>query len=378
MKGSIAIAGSLAQKPQRGGHTWVLLQYLLGFRRLGWDVLFLDRLEPAMCTGGGSLNVEYFLDVMRRTGFESSFSLDYNSGECEIGICRSDVLDRVRNADCLLNIMGFLTDDEILAAARKRVFLDIDPGFSHMWQALGLADLFSGHESHVSIAQNIGRDDCSIPTCNLDWITTAQPIVLEHWQPREQAPASDFTTVAAWRGSYGPVEYEGKTYGLRVHEFRKFAELPRRTGQSFRVALDIHAADHRDRTMLLNNGWSLIDPFDAAGDPWIYQQYIQNSMAEIMVAKNMYVASNSGWFSDRSICYLASGRPVLAQDTGLASHYPTREGIFTFTTLDEAAEGVESIAADPRRHAKAARSIAEEYFDSDKVLPKLLDRVAAS
>jgi hypothetical protein len=383
-KGTVVVAGSLAQKPRRGGHTWVLLQYLLGFRQLGWNVRFLDRLEPGMCINAAgepasfrsSLNLQYFLEVIRRAGLEGAYSLDYNSGECRMGLSRQDVLARVKEADCLINVLGFLNDDKILAAAKKRVFLDIDPGFCHMWQALGLVHLFGGYQHHVSIARNIGTEGCSIPACELNWMSTAQPVVLSHWPSCADHPATDFTTVAAWRGSYAPVEYQGKRYGLRVHEFRKFAELPRLTRQSFRVALDMHEADASDRAMLQQNGWALVDPIQAAGDPWLYQEYIRRSAAEIMVAKNMYVESNSGWFSDRSICYLASGRPVLAQDTGIAAHYPNREGIVTFKTLDDAAAGAESIVRDYRRHAKAARTIAEEHFDSNKVLSTLMDRLA--
>jgi hypothetical protein len=384
--GTLVLAGSLAQKPKHGGHTWVLLQYLLGFKRLGWSVMFLDRLEPEMCVDAAgrpstleqSLNLRYCVEVMERFGLGDEFAVIYDQGRQFIGLSRQQVLARARTSDFLLNVMGFLTDDEILGHAPKRAFLDIDPGFGQMWRDLELADLFRGHDAYVTIGENIGRTDCTIPTCGLEWITTPQPVVLDHWRPEERANDKWFTSIASWRGPYSSLEYQGKTYGLRVHEFRKFARLPRLTGRSFQLALDIHPAEVKDRTLLESNGWSLVDPNVAAGDPWTYRAYIQGSKAEFMVAKNMYVQANSGWFSDRSICYLASSKPVLAQDTGLKGLYPTGEGLITFTTLEEALSGVEELSADYARHAHAARALAEEYFDSDKVLSRLLSKLGVA
>jgi len=381
--GIIVLAGSLAQKPGSGGHTWVFLQYLLGFKSLGWDVLFLDELDPARCVDGAgavcsferSWNLRYFLAVMERFGLVGSFSLSYNRGEQFVGVPREEVLARIQRSALLLNVMGFLKDEEILAQAPRRVFLDIDPGFGQMWKDLHLADVFTGHDDFVTIGENIGQPACPIPTCGLNWITSPQPVVLEHW-PFTVAPARDkFTSVASWRGAYGPVDYHGKTYGLRVHEFRKFLALPRLTRRPFHLALDIHPSETKDLASLADNGWTLVDPAEAAGDPWKYQAFIQSSAAEFMVAKNMYVDTQSGWFSDRSICYLASGKPVLAQDTGIGALYPTGAGLVTFRTIEEAVAGAEEIMGNYDRHARAARDIAEEYFDSDKVLGRLLAKL---
>ena len=383
MPETVIIAGSLAQRPRQGGHTWVFLQYLLGFKRLGWNVLFLDRLEPEMCFDAAgetclldeSLNLRYFLDVMERFRLNNEFGLIYNHGERFIGLSRQQVLETIQKAAFVLNVMGFFNDEEILECARRRVFLDIDPGFGQMWRDLALADLFKGHDDYVTIGENIGQSDCPIPTCGLDWITTPQPIVLDQWRPTSLNGSGQFTSIASWRGPFGPVEYQGKTYGLRAHEFRKFAQLPRLSGHPFQLALDIHTAEVTDLALLADNGWSLINPKESAGDPWAYRSSIQNSKAEFMVAKNMYVRANSGWFSDRSICYLASSKPVLAQDTGIKHLYPTGEGLLIFTNLEEALAGVEEIWGNYERHARAARAVAEEYFDSDKVLPQLLAKL---
>ena len=294
-----------------------------------------------------------------------------------IGLSRSPRPERVAASEPIVNVMGFFNDREILEAAPTRVFLDIDPGFGQMWQALGLHDVFRGHDAHVTIAENMGKPDCSIPTCGLTWITTRQPVVMTEWPEAGDLSTADpvITSVASWRGAYGPVTYQGTTYGLRAHEFRRFATLPRLTSARFELALDIHPADVKDIELLDSSGWSLVAPGRAAGDPWCYREYIRNSAAELMIAKGMYVQTRSGWFSDRSICYLSSGRPVLAQDTGLAGVLPTGAGLLTFSTLEEAAEGTHAILRDYPHHARAARYLAAECFDSSIVLGSLLRKL---
>ena len=377
-KGTIVLAASVAQKPYQGGHTWVFLQYLLGFKRLGWDVLFLDRLEPGMyvddrgapCALEQAVNIRYFQDVMEKFCLGDAFAL-----ACEgrfIGLSREETRARVAGAATLINVMGFFTDQEILAQARQRVFFDIDPGFGQMWQALGWRDLYRGYDRYLTVGENIGQPGCTVPTCGLPWMTTRQPIVLEQWHRADPAPAGRFTSIGAWRGPYAPIEFGGTTYGLRAHEFRKFASLPRSGDERFEVALDIHSAETRDLALLAGNGWHLADPRMVARDPAAYREYIRGSKAEFMVAKNMYVQSKSGWFSDRSICYLASGKPVLAQDTGLSALYPLGKGLVAFATLEDAAAGVAEIGGNYAAHCRTAREIAEEYFDSDRVLSRVV------
>jgi hypothetical protein len=201
--------------------------------------------------------------------------------------------------------------------------------------------------------------------------------VLDLW-PEQRSNGGRFTTVGSWRGAYGPIEWDGRTYGLRVHEFRKFVELPGMSGLQFELALDIDEAETRDLDLLRTHGWELVDPALVACDPVVYQRYVAGSKAEFVVAKNLYVDTRSGWFSDRSASYLASGKPVIAQDTGLDGLYPLGEGLVTFRTVDEAAAAVHEIAGDYRRHARAARALAEAYFDSDLVLANLVDAVEAA
>ena len=383
MKGNITIAGSFAQKPLQGGHSWVLLQYILGFKQLGWNVLFIDRLTPQMCFDARgasclpeqSVNWQVFRNVMHRFGLQEQFALLTVDGEEFMGVQHKQVIHHVRNSVFLLNVMGFLDSEEILGECNHRVFLDIDPGFGQMWASLGLADPFRDHHDHVTIGEHIGEADCDVPTCGLSWITTPQPIVLSHWPATFGDSCDRITSIMSWRGAYGPVEFQGQTYGLRVHEFRRFLQLPTLTDQRFQLALNIHPDDFKDLDRLEKHHWELVDPIELAGNPWAYRTFIQGSAAELMIAKNMYVDTRSGWFSDRSICYLASGKPVVAQDTGLDSLYPTGEGLLLFSTPEEAVDAVKELQADYPRHARAARAIAEDYFESSKVLGALLQKL---
>jgi hypothetical protein len=377
----IVLAGSLAQRPFIGGHTWVFLQYLLGLRRLGYDVLFIDRLEPGMCIRESgepapfrdSVNLLYLAEVMERFGLGDRWSVLYDGGRDVAGVPREEVIARTRDSAALINVMGYLEEEEILAAAPVRVFLDIDPGFGQIWKALGLHDLFRGHDRFLTVGGRIGAADCEVPTVGLEWIPIRPPVDLAEW-PVQTDRGSRFTSVASWRGAFEPLEYEGRTLGLRVHEFRRFFELPERSGSEFEVALDIDDAETRDLIPLGEHGWKLVDPGRVAADPWRYRTYIQESAAELMIAKNLYVETRSGWFSDRSACYLASGRPVLAQDTGLDG-LPAGEGLVTFSTLEEAVAGVEEIERDYERHSRAAREIAEEHFAAERVLPRMLKQL---
>jgi hypothetical protein len=379
---TVVVAGSVAQRPGNGGHTWVFLQYLLGFRDLGWSVVFLDRLEPEMCFDEAgrpcrveeSVNLDYLRQVLRQFDLDDSYAVLYDQDRSCLGLTRDRLLERVSESALLLNVNGFVTDEEVLDRAPLRVFLDIDPGFGQMWRELGLHDMFRAHDVYATIGENIGQPDCAIPTCGLDWVRTPQPVVLDHW-PARPANGRVFTSVGSWRGPAGPVTYGGRTYGLRVHEFRRFASLPSLSTNPFEVALDIDSSDQKDIDLLRSNGWSLVDPRSVAGDPGGYQRYVQQSGAELMVAKNMYVDTNSGWFSDRSICYLASGKPVLAQDTGFTGRYETGEGLLAFTSLDDAATAVEEVSSDYERHSRAARELAEEHFDSRKVLSRFTSAV---
>jgi hypothetical protein len=369
--GSVVIAAALARRPGAGGHTWFALQYLLGFRELGWEVTLVDRLDAEAPRAG----LGYLAETMERFGLADDWSVLLPDGE-SAGLSRPVVGRRLASSDLLLNVMGYLDAEDLPAAPPLRVFLDVDPGFGQMWRQLGLADPFAGHDRFVSVGLDVGSAGCGVPDCGLDWIPTLPPVALDHWPVASGGSA--FTSVATWRGPYGPVEYEGCTYGLRVHEFRRFLPLPERVpAAEFELSLAIDPGDAADVERLKGAGWKLLDPGVVAADPDAYRRFIQGSGAEFTVAKGMYVDTESGWFSDRSACYLASGKPVVAQETGFGAHLPTGEGLLSFSTLEEAVDAVEGVRGDPARHARAAREIAEEHLGATRVLGLLIDELGA-
>ena len=386
MNTTILYGGAVAQTSHQAGLSWFHLQFLLGFRRLGHEVILIDRLDADMCTDAAgrpaafadSVQRSRFLELVGRFGLADSFSLDVDRGATVLGIPRAKVVERAKSAACLVNVMGYCDDPAILDAVGRRVFLDIDPGFPQMWRALGLHDAFAGHDRFATLARRIGQPGCTIPTCGLDWITLPQPVVLDEWPVAPPQPDGAFTSIGAWRGPNGPVEFEGHTYGLRCHEFRKFLDLPGRCPrETFEQALGIDPGDARDIEALVAHGWRLVDPAAVAGSPEAYRDYIASSKAEFLVPKQMYVDTRGGLLSDRSGYYLASGRPVLARDTALAGLYPLGEGLLAFATPAEAAAGAAAIASDYARHCRAARGIAEAVLDSDRVLPRFLADVLA-
>jgi hypothetical protein len=374
---TILVSGMIAADPWQGGATWAVLQYLLGFRELGHDVYFIEpvkqtALRPAHSKLSESENVNYFRGVVRDFGLESNASLLLAGTSETIGLPYEQLVEMSRRADLLVNISGMLTDPQLIAHIPARIYLDLDPGFVQLWHAVEKIDMrFAGHTHFVTVGQNVGRPDCSIPTCGQKWIPTLPPIVLKHWPVAKEITLDAFTTIGNWRG-YGSIEHDGKHYGQKAHSFRQFIDLPKRTLERFMPALSIHTGDTKDLAALPDNGWNLLDPSDVASTPQSYQRFIQNSKAEFSVAKSGYVVSNSGWFSDRSACYLASGKPVIAQETGFSERIKPGAGLFFFSKTEEILAAIDAINRDYVFHSAAARSVAERYFDSNLVLPQLL------
>jgi hypothetical protein len=229
----------------------------------------------------------------------------------------------------------------------------------------------------VTIGQKIGHAGCDVPTCGLEWISTIQPVVLEHWPFGDQLLHDAFTTVGHWRG-YGSIEHQGIVYGQRAHSFRQFMDLPTRTKEHLAPALALHNGEVRDLEQLSRHGWQLLDPAVVADTPWDYRDFIRGSKGEIAIAKSGYVTARCGWFSDRSACYLAAGRPVIAQDTDFGEFLPTGTGLLSFACMDDLVGALEKVGGNYKHHRKHARMLAQEYLASDVVLRKLLERIGAA
>jgi hypothetical protein len=340
---AVAVAGALADKAGSGGEAWVRLTYALGLRRLGCEVRLIEDAAAASREA-----TEYAARVAAR------FGLDYGPAE------------DAAPADLLVDISGNIRSEELRSRFARTAFVDIDPGFTQFWHERGLEQI-PEYDVYFTIGTNIGKRGCPIPTCGIEWRHTRPPVVLDEW-PIADAGFDRFTTVATWRSPFGPIE----PYGLKHHQWRRFIELPGLTGLPFEAALAIDPADAADRDALEDNGWRLVDP-EVVVEPDGFRDYVRGSGAEFSPAQGIYVETRSGWVSDRSVRYLASGRPVLVQDTGLASTLPVGWGMLLFRTAGEAAAGAQAIVADYGSHAQEARALAEEHFDSDKVLAALLE-----
>jgi hypothetical protein len=374
----ILFSGMVAGDPNQGGATWAVLQYVAGLARLGHEVVLV---EPIGRSGGSDLPVEgsealaYFHSLPL---LEGRSALLVPGTEQTTGLPYAELVRFASEADLLINISGMLRDERLLEPIPVRAFLDLDPGFNQVWHATGTNMGLGLHTHFLTVGQSLGREGCPIPDCGKSWIPTLPPVALDHWPTEPGAPGHDaFTSVGHWR-SYGSIEHGGVHYGQRAHSLRQLIDLPLRVDSRFQLALGIHPDEATDLEALCRNEWELLDPYEVAADPRRYAEFVRGSKAELSVAKSGYVASCSGWFSDRSACYLASGRPVVAQETGFADFLPTGEGLLAFATAAEAADAVAAVEADLERHSAAARALAEEHLDSSKVLPRLLDELGGS
>jgi hypothetical protein len=362
-----------------GGVAWDYLQYVEGFRQLGHDVFYLedtemwpyDPINNTVCADC-SYNVRYLSDVMERLGLAGRWIYRNGADGSYYGADKS-VCD---GADVFLNVSGCGWLRPEYLRIPKKIFLDSDPMFTQVALVSGKQDVIErihAHDFHFTFAENIDSNSCRIPTAGLEWIPTRQPIVLDWWPP---SPGGElFTTVMNWV-SYRTCEYEGETWGQKDVEFLKFVELPARTTQKFQIAMGMGPGMKRPTEMLRVKGWDIVEPSERLPDPWAYRDYLRQSRGEWSIAKEGYVKSRSGWFSCRSACYLALGRPCVLQDTGWSNIYPTGDGLFAFDTIEQAVAGIEEINADYDYHCAEARRVAEECFDARKVLGALLESMA--
>jgi len=356
---------------------------VLGFQRLGHDVYVVEPIsdgsvQPPERPLDRSDNAAYFRHLVDRFGLAERAAL-FRQGTTEcIGVPHDRLRHLAGDADALVNIAGMLTDPALMELIPVRVYLDLDPAFDQLWHvALGIDMHFEGHTHFMTVGQSIGSPSCAVPTAGRRWIPTLPPVVLSMWPVADRIEQDAWTTVGNWRG-YGSVEHDGVFYGQKAHSLRRFMSLPRLTPERFVLAMAIHPDEIPDVEALTANGWELVDPHRLAGTPDAYRSFIQGSKGEFGIAKSGYVLSHCGWFSDRSACYLASGRPVIAQETGFSSFLPAGKGLFAFEETTDVLTAIEEVAADYHGNARAARLIAEEHLDSDHVLGGLLERVAGA
>jgi len=402
----IVVTGLIAQHPTLGGVTWDYLQYPVGLAALGHDVYYLEDSGewPYNLDGGPSgddwvardpaANVRHLSDVLARYGLGEKWAYRFPVEPRWYGMPDTQREEVLRTADLLLNVSGTIEHPDRYRQVRRLAYIDSDPGFTQVKLALGEAAFRSrvdAHDIHFSFGEKMSA---AVPVTGHRWRPTRQPIVLSEWRPAT-ARREVFTTVMSWT-SYQPLVFGGAVFGQKDLEFYRFLDLPakvapvalevamsqthhatwQRRGQDIPAHIATVLSERPEWTpsdLLGRMGWQVVDALTVSGNLDSYRDYIESSKGEWSVAKSGYVRAQAGWFSCRSACYLAAGRPVVVQDTGFPKVLPVGEGLVAFSTAEEAADAVRAIEGDYQRHAHAARALAEEWFDARKVLPRLIE-----
>ena len=387
----IVVTGLVGAFPV-GGVAWDYLQYPIGLARLGHDVVYHEdtRLWPYDTIQNATVDtatysVNYLADFFRTYAPELSNRWHYRHVSTEsFGLSESDFERFAGSADLFLNVSAANPIPAALTPRCVTAYLDTDPGYNQIGLSLpppwsteaewaASVEKFKRYDRFLTYAENIGREDCLVPLLGVPWITTRMPIVTSLWGDGPAAHGgAPWSTVMTWNGFRSPLVYDGREYGSKDVEFAKIMTLPQRTFHPLKIALGGNAAPLQE---LLRQGWAAVDAPKATLTPESYQAFIADSRGEISTAKNVYVAMRTGWFSCRTACYLAAGRPAVVQDTGFSKTVPVGKGLFAFDTIEQAVMGIETVESDYRRHAAAARDLAVDQFGSDKVLARMLEDI---
>ena len=393
----VVVGGFLANMSPAGGVVWDYVQYPLGFHEMGCDVYYVEdtRLWPIFRPDSDTdhsarQNIAYLKGVMEDFGMGDRWAYrDEVSGDC-FGLPLEKVKEICRTADVFVNIScaSFMRDE--YREIPVRVLIDSDPMFTQIqYHGIkpgnipgdpGLRKMMEAHNNFFTFGENVGAEDCRMPDCGIEWKPTRQPVSVRHW-PVTPLPALDdgkFTSVMNWTAG-PPLIFEDEPWLQKNVEMERFKEFPKRVpGVPLAVAIGQTGGtgDAFPMKDFVDAGWDILDPHEHVSEYKSYRRFIEGSFGEFAIAKQTYVKARTGWFSCRAACYLAAGRPVVNQDTGWSKYLPTGEGLFAFDGMDDAATAVEAIVAEPDRHAKGARRVAEECFASEKVLGELLQKLS--
>jgi hypothetical protein len=383
-KGKIIVFGILFWYPL-AGVTYQFLHYLIGLRRLGYDPYYIEdsgrwiydpRINDLSPDAWG--NIESVLPALKLHGFGDrwAFRGNYPGGQC-YGMTEDQILRLYREAQAFLNVTGAQEIREEHLVCRRRIYVESDPFASQVKVAKGdpaMISALAAHDTIFSFGENLGARNCRVPIKEFRWLPTRQPVVLELWDnPVRPNARAAYNTITTWHNTGKDIEWGGETwYWTKDREFKKFLDLPRlRPGVSFELAAGVDDAVKR---LLNDHGWSQVSSIQMSRDADIYRTYIQQARAEFTVARDQYVRPMTGWFSDRSACYLAAGRPVITQETGLSQFLPTGKGLFVFKTKEDILRAVDAIESDYEGNCRAAREIAADCFEAEKVVGSLMER----
>jgi hypothetical protein len=383
-KGKIIVFGLMFWVPT-AGITYQFLHYLIGLRRLGYDPYYVEdsaRWVYHLDSGNRrpsrrpdeAVNVRAVAPILEEHGFSDHWAFRgyHRGGQC-YGLSERQLLELYREADAFLNVTGAQEIRAEHMACPRRIYVESDPFASQVRVVNGDAWLIgqlAAHDMHFSFGENLGAPDCDVPLERFRWLPTRQPVDLGLWTNETGSDQSVYTTVTGWHSKEKNITYRGETYyWTKDREFKRFIDLPSRREVPFELAVWL---GEKDRQLLRSHGWRHMDALDLSRDIYQYRTYIQRSRAEFTVARDQYVRPRTGWFSDRSACYLAAGRPVITQDTGFAKCLPNGKGLFAFQTLEDILVAVDKIESDYAGNCRAAREIAAEYFATEKVLTSLM------
>jgi hypothetical protein len=384
--GTIVVLGATTQAPY-GGLVWQTVQYMEGLRRLGFDVYYVEDhgfwpYDPYADQHGESCSgaVRFLAELMDRFGFRDAWAYRDAASDGEVyGMPADRFATLLSGADALLNLTGSTELRERHLRVPVRIHLETDPVLAQIELACGnprTRELLGAHTHFATYGENFGAPDCGVPQVGIDYITTRPPVVLEWWTPLDPRDTAPYTTVATWQQTWKDIEWEGERYTWsKHHEFLRLLDLPSHASRPIELALATRDADAL--AMLRAHGWLVRDASRVSADADGYRDYIRGSWGEFTVAKDQNVRLRSGWFSDRSACYLAAARPVVTQDTGFGNTLPTGEGLFSFRNQDDVLDAFAAIEEDPHRHRSASRQIAEEHFRAETVLGALMAAVTA-
>jgi hypothetical protein len=375
----IVLLGYIVRCPL-GGMAWHHLQYAMGFDMLGHDVYFVEDSDDypscydpvrGFTDVDPSYGLRFAQEAFEKVGLGERWAYYDAHADRWHGPSSDRIVGVCRDADLLINLGGVNPLRPWTREIPARAYIDQEPALTQV-RHLTNPEAFRTARQHTnffSFGENIGRPGSTVPPDGLPWCPTRQPIALDAWPVTPGPTDGKFTTVMQW-DSHPLRPYEGREYGMKSHSFAPYLDLPHRVGPIFELAV---GGSTTPRQLLRENGWRLRNPLEPTRDPWTYRRYIQRSRGEFTVAKQAYVATWSGWFSERSAAYLASGRPVVTEETGFSDWLETQSGVLPFSTPEEAVAGVEEVGARYQVHCQGARAVAEEYFDGRKVLPPLLE-----
>ncbi len=376
----VVIGVGIASYPlHAAGNTWAFLQWVLGFRAAGWDVWMVEDVPAAKCIDANSAkcepalsaNLTHWNNTIAEFGLKDRATLFFSGESAEL----ASVTSFARDAELFFNISGHFKQRDVFTAPKERVYLDLDPAFTQIWAEVYQSDMhFDGHDTFCSIGRHLGKKDCYSPLAGKTWLPVGVPVMLDYFtNPALEQPGEMWTTFTHWYG-YPQVEWNGHWYGNKSEEFAKLVDLPRKTKEKLEIATDLVDGDET-KDKFSAAGWSLIDA-KPLNTPWQrYREYVAQSRGEFCVAKQGYVESRCGWFSDRSATYLALGRPVVLQETGWTDFYPSGEGLLAFHDEESARVALETVAKNPVKHARAARALAEKYCSAPVVVNQFLETI---